>query len=485
MSGDGAGGPAQTGAALPDRSATGGGGPAVEASSAAPRGFDRFHVTHARVFHIAGPAMLANLTTPLLGVVGTAVIGRLGEAHLLGGVAMSALVFDCVFWLFGFLRMGTVALTAQALGAGDGGEQRAVLFRALLVAAAIGVALVALQHPLAALIYGAMGGSARVLEAATLYFFIRVWSAPFVLANYAVLGWLIGLARTGTALAVQIFINVLNMAATAYLVLGLDLGVGGAAWAAVLAEAAGLAVGLAVALRLLRRRFGATAYVLDRARIARMLAINRDIMIRTTALIAAFFFFTAQGARAGDTTLAANAVLHNFTLIGSFFLDGMAVAAEQICGRAMGARDRPAFDRAVRLVLAWGFGFGAAATLLFAAAGTVMIDLMTASPEVRAAAREFMIFAALAPVAGVLAYTYDGIYVGATWARDMRNLMLVALAIYFAVWWLTAPLGNAGLWSALLVFLLARGLLQAARYPALVRQTLGPGPPSSPARAAP
>lgn len=428
----------------------------------------RSEVTHRRVFQIAGPAMLANLTTPLLGVVSTAVIGRLGEAHLLGGVAMSALAFDCIFWLFGFLRMGTVALTAQALGAGDAIEQRAVLARALLVAAAIGLALLALQVPLASLINGVMGGSEKVTEAATLYFFVRIWSAPFALANYTVVGWLIGLARTGTALALQILINVVNMAATALLVLGFDLGVGGAALACVLAEVVGLGAGLMVALRLLGGRLGSVA-VFDRAKIAHMLSINRDIMIRTMALITAFLFFTAQGARAGDTVLAANAVLHNFTLIGSFFLDGMAVAAEQLCGRSIGARDRAAFERAVRLVLAWGFGFGAAASGAFLIAGGPLIDLMTASPDVRVAAREFMVFAALAPVAGVLAYTYDGIYVGATWARDMRNLMLAALALYFAAWWLFSPFGNAGLWTALLVFLLARGLLQAARYPALAR----------------
>jgi MATE family multidrug resistance protein len=431
-----------------------------------------FEVTHARVFAIAGPAMLANLTTPLLGIVGTAVIGRLGEAHLLGAVAMSALVFDCIFWVFGFLRMGTVALTAQALGAGDTVEQRAVLARALLIAAAIGFALIALQAPLAAVTYALMGGSAAVTEAAQAYFFVRIWSAPFALASYAVLGWLVGLARTGLALVLQIAINVINMAATAWLVLYAGHGVEGAALGSVIAEVAGFVASLAVALVLLRGRAGFGWHnVLDRARLVRMLAINRDIMIRTFALIAAFAFFTAQGARAGDTLLAANAVLHNFTLIGSFFLDGFATAAQQLCGQATGARDRVAFDRSVRLILCWGFGFGVATTLLFLAGGNALIDVMTASPEVRGAARDFMILAALAPVAGVLAYAYDGIYIGATWARDMRNLMVAALAIYFAAWWALAPFGNNGLWWALLIFLLARGLLQGLRYPALLRGT--------------
>jgi MATE family multidrug resistance protein len=428
-----------------------------------------FTVTHARVFGIAAPTMVANLTTPLLGIVGTAVIGRLGQAHLLGAVAMSALAFDLIFWIFGFLRMGTVALTAQALGAGDVAEQRAVFLRALIVAGTIGAALIALQAPLAGIIYDLMGGSAAVTEAAKTYFFVRIWSAPFALANYVVLGWLVGLARTGIALALQIVVNVINMALTAVLVLAFDFGVAGAALGAVVAETAGFVAGLIAVLRLGGRLTGPGVF--DREKLERLFAINRDIMIRTAALIAAFFFFTAQGARAGDTLLAANAVLHNFTLIGSFFLDGLATAAEQLCGRAVGAHNRLAFERAVRLVIAWGFGFGLATTAVFMAGGTVLIDLMTTSPEVREASRQFLIWAALAPAAGVLAYAYDGIFIGATWARDMRNLMVAALAIYFVTWWALLPLGNSGLWIALLAFLLARGLLQAARYPALVRKT--------------
>ena len=431
-----------------------------------------FHVTNARVFSIAGPAMLANLTTPLLGLVATAAVGRLGEAHLLGGVAMSALAFDCIFWLFGFLRMGTVALTAQAMGAGDAGEQRAVLLRALLIAAVIGLILIALQTPLALAIFGLMGGSDAVRGAAETYFSVRVWSAPCALANFALLGWLVGIARAGTALALQIVINLVNMTMTVVLVLVLDYGIAGAAFAALVAEAVGLAVGLAIAWLLLGGRIEAdAAAVLDRGKLMRMLAINRDIMIRTAALIAAFAFFTAQGARAGDTTLAANAVLHNFVLIGSFFLDGMATAAEQLGGRAVGARDRLAFVRATRLALGWGLGFGIASTVVFLAGGAALIDLMTTNAEVRRGAREFMAFAALAPVLGASAYTFDGVYIGATWARDMRNLMMTAFALYLAAWWALQGYGNAGLWAAILVFLASRGMLQAARYPALLRAT--------------
>jgi MATE family multidrug resistance protein len=426
-------------------------------------------LTHGRVFAIAGPAMLANLTTPLLGIVATGVIGQLGEAHLLGGVAMASVVFDCLFWLFGFLRMSTVALTAQALGAYNPLEVRASLARGLLIAILSSVVLLLLQKPLAAIIFHLMGASAPVTEAARLYFEVRLWSAPFLLANYALLGWLIGQARTGWALAIQIAINLTNIAATMLLVIVLKQGVAGAAYAAIIAEACGLVFGLTLAARMLGRdglRITWTV-LFDRAKLTRMMAINRDIFIRTLALTSAFLFFTAQGAREGDVVLAANAVLNNFALIGSFFLDGLATAAEQLSGYSIGARDRDRFLRTTKLVLGWSMVFAIAVALALALGGPALIDLMTVSTDVREVARAFMWLATLAPICGVMAYAFDGIYIGATWARDMRNLMLASLALYFAAWAALRPLGNNGLWLALLIFLLARGCFQALRYPAL------------------
>lgn len=425
-----------------------------------------------RVFVIAGPVMLANLTTPLLGVVSTGAIGQLGDAALLGGVALASVAFDCVFWLFGFLRMATVAFTAQALGADDRTEIRAVLIRALLLAGVIGALLIALRAPLASLIFSAMGGSEAVTAAATSYFHIRLWSAAFMLGNYVILGWLVGQARTGIALAIQVGINLLNMVLTVVFVLMLNWGIAGAAIATVIAETTGFTSGLVVARILLGPNYRVPrALLFDRERWLRMLAVNRDIMIRTAALIGAFLFFTAQGARAGDRVLAANAVLYNFLMIGSFFLDGLANAAEQLCGQTFGARDRAQFARAVRLVLTWSVGFGVVVSLIFIAAGDHLIDIITTSPDVRLAAREFMWLAALAPACGVLAYCFDGVFIGASWARDMRNLMVTAFVIYIAVWYALTPWGNAGLWTAFLAFLLARGLLQAMRYPTLVRAT--------------
>ncbi|MBV9566135.1 MAG: MATE family efflux transporter [Bradyrhizobium sp.] len=428
-------------------------------------------ITTARVFAIAGPAMVANLTTPLIGVVSTTAIGRLGDPALLGGVAMASVIFDCLFWLFGFLRMSTVGFTAQALGAGERDELPALLARGLAVAALIGLALIALQVPLATILLQMMGGSETVTRAARTYLIIRIWSSPLALANYVVLGWLIGQARAGLALTLQIAINLINVALTVLLVLALDRGIAGAATAAVIAEAAGLGIGLVMARRLAGSLLVPRAQLFDRAPLMRMLAVNRDIMIRTAALIAAFLFFTAQGARAGDVTLAANAVLNNFLLISGFFLDGLANAAEQICGQAFGARDRAAFSTATRLVVSWGFGFALAVAIVFALAGPVLIDFMTASENVRVAARAFLMFVAVSPLLSVFAFVFDGVYIGATWARDMRNLMVLSLVIFLGGWLALRPFGNAGLWGALLVFYAARGGLEAARYPSLLRSS--------------
>jgi MATE family multidrug resistance protein len=427
-------------------------------------------VTTAQVFAIAGPAMLANLTTPLIGIVSTIAIGRLGDAPLLGGVAMVSVIFDCLFWLFAFLRMSTLAFTAQALGAGEAQELQALLLRGLAVAALIGVGLVLLQVPLGASLIGAMGGSESVARAAKLYFSIRIWSAPLVLANFVILGWLIGQARAKLALAVQIAINAINMAATAILVLAANGGIGGAAIAAVIAEAAGLVLGLLIARRLTHGQpLVPRAALFDRAKLIRMLTVNRDIMIRTAALISTILFFTAQGARSGDVTLAANAVLNNFLLISAFFLDGLANAAEQLCGRAYGARDKVGFSSAVRLVIRWGFAFALVVTAVYALFGTTLIDIMTASEEVRRGARNYLWFVVASPVLAVFAFAYDGIFIGATWARDMRNLMLLSLASFLTAWFALRSFGNAGLWAAFLVHYAARGGLQALRYPALLK----------------
>jgi MATE family multidrug resistance protein len=432
----------------------------------------RIVVNHRRMLALALPMMLSHATTPLLGLVDATVIGRLGEAHLLGAVALGAVIFDFVFWSFGSLRMATAGLTAQAAGAGNWREVDRTLARALAVGALAGIALLALQVPIAGIAFALAGASEAVTAPLATYFFIRIWTATFTFANYAILGSTLGRGRTDLGLILQVAINLLNIVLTIALVIGAKLGVAGAAIGTALAEVIGAALGILVLRRLGSNPFGVPwSEVLDRHALLRTLAVNRDIMIRSMALMTAFALFSAMGARSGDVTLAANAVLYNLFLFGGYFLDGFATAAETLCGQSVGARDESAFRRAVRLSLLWSLGFGLAVAGAFFAGGGLLIDFVTTSPEVRAAARNFLLFAALTPFFGAAAFAFDGIYIGATWTRAARDLMLTALAVYGATLFTFRSLDNTGLWTAFLAFLSARGIGQALLYPRLARRT--------------
>jgi MATE family multidrug resistance protein len=419
-----------------------------------------FEVTHRGVLAIAVPMTLAYLSTPVVGVVNLGVVGQIADPALVGGVSIGALIFDFVFATFNFLRAGTTGLVAQAIGAGERREASAWLARALILALLIGLAVVLLRDVIAAVALGLIGGSDAVKAATREYWQIRALATPFALANYVILGWLIGLGRAGIGLALQTALNGVNVVLSIVFVHGLDLGVAGVGWASFAAETATAAIGLLVILRLTGgAAWPRLAHILERVAFLRMIAVNRDIMIRSFVLLFAFGFFTAQSARGGDVVLAANEILLNFTMLAAFFLHGLAAAAEQYAGRAIGARYRPAFERSLRLVVGWGFVVGAVVSAAVLFLGPLLIDLMTVSPEVRATARLYLPYAALVPIAGTLAYQMDGVFIGATWSAEMRNMMLVSVVVYLAVWFaLAPPLGMAGLWIALLVFVGVRGL---------------------------
>ncbi len=420
--------------------------------------------------------IFSNVTTPLIGVADTAVIGQLGSASLIGAVAIGATIFTFFYWAFGFLRMGTTGLTAQASGAERSREVLATLYRALLVAGAAGVAIIALQWPIAEAAFALMGASPEAGEAARIYFDIRIWSAPAALANYALVGWFIGLGRAGMAFRLQLLLNLTNIALDSLFVLGFGWGVAGVAAGTLIAETGAAVVGLAVALRAaagLRIRLWR---VLNAAKLRRMIAVNGDIMIRTLSLLFAFSFFTAQGARAGDLILAANAILMHFLSISAYFLDGVAYATEALTGKAIGARTPARFAQAVRLSSIWAAGLSAFVGTVFWLGGGWMIDAMTVNEAVRALSREYLGWAALAPVIGVACFQLDGIFIGATRTRDMRNMMLVSLAIYLFAWAaLTPAFGNHGLWAALMILFIVRALTLALRLPALRRAAFPAG----------
>jgi MATE family multidrug resistance protein len=447
----------------------------VDASHLIPANVARVEVSHRAVVRIALPMTLAHLTTPLLGFADAAVIGRLGEAHLLGAINAGAVMFDFIFWGFGFFRMATAGLTAQALGAGDAQELRAVLMRSLLLAGGIGLAIIALQTLIATIAFAALGASPQVTEAARIYYDIRIWSAPFAFATYAILGALIGRGRTDLGLGLQIAINLGNIALNLLLVYGTGLGIYGSGLGTLIAEIGGTAAGAAIIFWLDVRFYAVPrALLFAREKLRRLTAINIDIMIRTVALLFSFAYFTSLGARGGDLVLAANAILMNLFMITAFFLDGFATAAEQMCGQSLGARDEAGFRGVVRLTSSWCVAFSLVVGLLAFIGGRVFIDFVSTNEAVRAYARAYLPYAALTPLLGALAFEFDGVYIGATWTREMRNLMLLALVLYLAASFALRPLGNAGLWIALLTFLSARSVGQMLLYPTLVQRSFAP-----------
>jgi multidrug resistance protein, MATE family len=434
-------------------------------------------ITHGRVWRIAGPIVLSNATVPLLGAVDTGVVGQMGQAAPIGAVGLGAVILATLYWVFGFLRMGTSGLAAQAHGAGDSAERTAVLLRALIVGLGAGVVLIGLQVALFAGAFTLAPASAEVEALARQYLAIRIWGAPATIALYAVTGWLIAVERTRAVFLLQFWINGLNIALDLWFVLGLGLGVPGVALATLIAEWTGLALGLwfcrdafGPALRASWARIG------DRLAVVRMIAVNRDIMIRSVVLQLCFTSFVFLGARFGDVTLAANQVLLQFLGILSYALDGFAFAAETLVGQAIGARAVGEVRQAIRLSLFWTFAGGVVLGLFFWIAGPLLIDLMATDQGVQAEARRFLPWILAAPLFGALAWAYDGIYIGALLTAEMRRIMLASAALYALALAVLLPFGNHGLWAAMMVLFAARSLLMHWRSPGVAAQACLPGP---------
>jgi MATE family multidrug resistance protein len=427
---------------------------------------------HRRVLALAFPIVLANLTQPILGAVDTAVAGHLDSASYLGGVALGGLFFNFVFWGFGFLRMGTTGLVAQAHGAGDHAELRNTVIRALLMAAAIGAAVLALQLPLIDYALRALGGSDAVQRHARIYCHARIWAAPLALGNYVVLGWLLGTQRVRLALLSQVFINSVNIAAVLLFVYGFDWGVAGIGAATATADALGFVLGAALLWHGRPRGLPALkrAALFDTAALKRLIVLNRDIFVRTLCLLSSFGWFAHLGARQGDATLAANALLLNFQTFMAYGLDGFAHAAEALVGAAIGARDRHAFAQAIKVTALWSALGALGFALVYWGAGTWIVERLTDQAAVRAAAETYLPWAALSPVISVWGFLLDGVFIGATRTRELMVSMIVSLAVFVAVSSaLLALHGNHGLWAAMMIFMAVRGITLARYLPRVVR----------------
>jgi MATE family multidrug resistance protein len=427
---------------------------------------------HRRVLTLAFPIVLANLTQPILGAVDTAVAGHLDGPQYLGGVALGGLVFSFVFWGFGFLRMVTTGLVAQAFGARNDNALRASLLRALLLAIGIGAAVLALQTPL--IVYGlrALGGTDAVQQTAQDYCHARIWAAPFALANYVVLGFLLGCQRVRLALVTQVFINVVNIVAVLVFVYRFGWGVAGIGAATAAADACGFALGMAILWWLRPRGLPPLSWtaLADARALGRLVAINRDIFIRTLCLLGSYGWFAHLGARQGDAILAANALLLNFQTFMAFGLDGFAHAAEALVGAATGARDRHAFRQAVKVTMLWSVIGAAGFSLVYSLAGGWIVARLTDQAAVRDAALRFLPWAAVLPLASVAGFQLDGVFIGATRTHALMNAMAASLAVFMlAAWSLAGPMGNHGLWLALTVFMVARGVTLIVQLPALER----------------
>ncbi|MDP1538034.1 MAG: MATE family efflux transporter [Burkholderiales bacterium] len=420
---------------------------------------------------MAGPIILANISVPLLGAVNTAVVGHLPEPYYIGAVAIGAMLFNFIYHLFNCLRMGTTGPTAQARGAGDPAEVRAMLGRALLLAGAIGGVLVALQLPILGIALWLINASAEVEHYAREYFLIRVWAMPAVLGSYALVGWLYGMRDVRMPLLILLATNGVNIVLSVLFVFSFGWGVPGVAIASLIAEYAGFAVGLLCVWRVLRSLpdDGRRNRLLEGARLRRMLAINTDIVLRTFCVVSVLAVFMAKSAELGDVTLAANQVLHHFLMFTSFGLDGFAHAAEAILGESVGRRDRENFRRNMRVVFLWAGLVAALNVLVYLAAGPAIIALLTSIPEVREMAAAWLLWPALIPLVAVWAYTYDGVYLAATRTRIMRNTVIVSFIAFLIVLHAAMPVfGNAGLWAAVATFLALRGVLLHLFLPRLV-----------------
>ena len=413
------------------------------------------------VWRIALPMIISNVSVPLLGMVDTGVTGHLENASYLGAVAVGAALFGFMFVSFNFLRMGTTGIAAQRFGADDYDGLRSSLGQAVIVALIVAMLLVALQVPIGSLGLLLLGPDPDVLVHAREYFFIRIWSAPATLVNYVLIGWFLGLQNARIPLAMVIVTNTVNIVLDLLFVLVFDMKVAGVATASVLAEISGMLVGLASVGRALRAHPGQwnLKTLTDVREYGAFFSVNANLFVRTIALVSTFTFVTAQGARLGGVVLAANAVLMNLQTLISFVLDALAHAAEALVGKAVGQKSRPAIEHSVRLTMRWSAILAVLFCLGFVLGGPSLVRLLTDLTDIRDAAYEYLPWVIVSPVISVWAYLYDGVFVGATRAREMRDMMLgAALLVFLPAWYLLQPFGNHGLWLAFTLFMAARGL---------------------------
>ncbi len=436
-----------------------------------------------RILGLALPNIVTNITVPLLGMVDMAIVGHLSGDHI-GAIAIGTQIFNLIYWNFGFLRMGTSGFTAQAFGAERWDEAVKILIRACAIALAIALLLIAIQWPISLAVPLIFEGSNRVLGLALTYFFVRIWAAPATLGLYAIKGWFIGMQDSKTPMWIAIALNCVNIMLSLLFVLVLKWDIFGVALGTVLANYSGLALGIIFLRRKFRRFNHLSTLNVKRSTIKdalhwdemrRFFKVNGDIFLRTLCLSGVFTFITAASSHISDQILAVDALLLQFFTLFSYIMDGFAYAGESLVGRHIGAKQQRHLKLAVRLLIMWGMALTVVFTGLYAAFGNQFLQIFTDQQDVIAAAGEYMYWVLVIPICGFAAFLFDGIFIGATATRTMRNAMFVATAAFFAIYYglkyyglnyvghLTDHGWNNNLWTAFMVFLILRGLLQAIR----------------------
>ncbi len=433
-------------------------------------------MNHATVWQKAWPIILANAAVPLLGLVDTAVIGNFGNLAQLGAIAFGAMIFSFIYWSFGFLRMGTTGFTAQAAGARDEAEVRATLGRALVVSVGLGLGIILLQWPLGRIALVLLDGSAEVESITRAYFTIRIWGAPATLSIFALTGCLIGLGKSRLLLLVQVFLNGLNILLDVLFAGVFGWGAEGIALGTVVAEWMAVVLAASLVFKLLRQRqtdtepFWPWQRIGDGGKMIRLMAANTDILLRTLLLLFSFAWFINQSAQFGDAVLGANHILLQLVSFSAFFLDGYAFVTEALVGEALGAKRRRDLLVAVRRSSELAALTAVILALLIVCLGDLAIAVLTDIETVRVAAGGALAWAGLYVLLSFPAFQLDGIFIGATRTREMRNASFVSvIAFMLAWWWLTPLFGNHGLWCAFVIYVCARALALAAYYPGLIR----------------
>jgi len=414
------------------------------------------------ILRLAIPNILSNISVPLLSSVDTALMGRLSEAHI-GAVGLGSMIFNFIYWNFGFLRMGTTGITAQAFGAKSRSDMLHTLLRALVVGLAVAALLLLLQGPFGRVSFYLMNVPEGQLGLVADYFYIRIWAAPATLALYAVTGWFLGMQNAVYPLLLTILVNVINIVCSYVLVWHWGWEVRGVAWGTVVAQYAGVLFAAGLFLYRYRELTGAfrKAVLLRLGALKRFLSINGDIFLRTVCLTFAFAFFYAQSADAGEMILAVNVILLQYLNWMSYAVDGFAFASESLVGKYAGARDVRNTRRAIAHSFGWGMGAALVFSLSYWAWGEPLLRVFTNQEDVLSAALDYLPWMILLPLAGTPCYIWDGVFIGLTAARAMRDTMLLSLGLFLLAWFfLTPALANHGLWLALILFLLARGAIQ-------------------------